>query len=150
MSNRVEHPSYYQLENGLEIIDIIRYYTCDIANAMKYIARAGLKGEAGMTIRQKEVEDCRKAVIYLCDYISYIAGTRTKLVAVQDGHPSGVDCETIASHYCDEIADAFRYLWNVGLVVDGSAARITDERASVRRAIDCIEKHIATLLCEQE
>lgn len=144
-NDRVNHPSYYQLENGVEIIDIIRYYTCDIANAMKYISRAGLKGEEGMTLRQKEVEDCRKAIFYLLDYMHNAAkGHRTTVISLP-AHPSGVDCETVASCYCVDIASAFRHLWWVGLVVDGVLIRPKGEMVKVYRAIKCIERHLDNL-----
>ena len=55
MSNRVEHPFYYQGGNGIETIDIIRHYTCDIANALKYLMRAGHKPERGMTDEERKL-----------------------------------------------------------------------------------------------
>lgn len=70
MSNRVEHPSYYQGQggNGIECIEIIRHYTCDIANAIKYLWRAGLKREMGMDDAEKEIEDLQKGLFYIEDY----------------------------------------------------------------------------------
>ena len=45
----VNHPKHYNSHpNGIECIDIIRHYVCDIANAIKYLWRAGLKVEIGM------------------------------------------------------------------------------------------------------
>ena len=39
----VNHPKHYNSHsNGIECIDIIRNYVCDIANAIKYLWRAGL------------------------------------------------------------------------------------------------------------
>ena len=44
MKEQVNHPKHYNSHpNGIECIDIIRHYTCDIANAIKYLWRAGLK-----------------------------------------------------------------------------------------------------------
>lgn len=68
MSNRVNHPSHYQGANGIETIDVIRHYVCDIANALKYLMRAGHKPERGMTDEEKEVEDLKKALWYIDDY----------------------------------------------------------------------------------
>lgn len=54
MSNNVSHPSHYNAHPaGIECIDVIRHYTCDIANAQKYLWRAGLKPEQGISD-----EDC--------------------------------------------------------------------------------------------
>lgn len=49
--NNMEHvnnPASYQRKYGIECTDIIRHYTCDIANALKYLMRAGKKQEIGM------------------------------------------------------------------------------------------------------
>lgn len=74
-NDRVNHPDYYQGRggNGIECIDIIRHYICDIANAIKYCWRAGLKTEMGMDDAEKEIEDLKKALWYIGDYrIHYI------------------------------------------------------------------------------
>ncbi len=44
----VNHPAHYQRKDGIECIDIIRHYICDIANALKYLMRAGKKQEMSM------------------------------------------------------------------------------------------------------
>lgn len=67
-NNRVEHPDYYQGKNGIETIEIIRHYACDIANALKYLMRAGKKQEMGMEDAEKEIEDLKKALWYIEDY----------------------------------------------------------------------------------
>lgn len=67
-NNRVNHPEHYQGENGIETIEIIRHYTCDIANALKYLMRAGRKSEMGMEDAEKEIEDLKKALWYIEDY----------------------------------------------------------------------------------
>jgi hypothetical protein len=33
----VNHPAHYQRKDGIECIDIISHYVCDIANAIKYL-----------------------------------------------------------------------------------------------------------------
>ena len=63
----VNHPAHYQRKDGIECIDIIRHYTCDIANALKYLWRAGLKPEMGMEDAEKEIEDLKKALWYIED-----------------------------------------------------------------------------------
>ena len=68
MSNNVNHPKHYQGKNGIETIEIIRHYVCDIANALKYLMRAGKKKEMGMDDAEKEIEDLKKALWYIEDY----------------------------------------------------------------------------------
>lgn len=144
----VSHPRHYTSHpSGVECIDIIRHYCCDIAFAMKYLWRAGLKGEEGMTQREKEIEDCRKAVWYLRDYMRNASKVQRVSVIAEPRHPSGLACETIASCYCKEIAQAFRELWFVGLISDGVLTRPRGEMTKVFRAIREIEKHIMSLVC---
>lgn len=55
----VDHPDYYRKDTGHEAIDVIEAWGLGfcLGNAVKYIARAGLKGNA--------VEDLQKARWYL-------------------------------------------------------------------------------------
>lgn len=86
---KVNHPQYYnQHPSGVECIDIIRNYVCDIANAFKYLWRAGLKGEEGMTRIDKEIEDLQKAVWYIRDFIdSYVYFSCQVRVMHEAHHP---------------------------------------------------------------
>lgn len=69
--NNVDHPRHYTSHpSGVECIEITRHYNFDIGNAIKYLWRAGLKGDAGMTQREKEIEDLEKAIWYIEDYIA--------------------------------------------------------------------------------
>ena len=58
MSDMVNHPPHYNT-GGIEVIDAIEAWELDfhLGNAVKYIARAGRKGD--------ELEDLRKARWYL-------------------------------------------------------------------------------------
>lgn len=57
-SSRVDHPAHYnQHPSGVECIDIVEHFNFNIGNAVKYIWRAGLKGDA--------IEDLEKARWYL-------------------------------------------------------------------------------------
>lgn len=57
-SDPVNHPSHYtQASVPLEPIDVLRYAPFDLGNALKYIIRAGHKGDA--------LTDYRKALKYL-------------------------------------------------------------------------------------
>lgn len=56
----VNHPSHYQQHpSGVECIDIIEHFPANIAMAMKYLWRCGLKDGAD------EIEDLRKSLWYV-------------------------------------------------------------------------------------
>jgi succinate dehydrogenase/fumarate reductase cytochrome b subunit len=63
MANTVDHPPHYGGEgNPYEVIKVIEAWGLGfhLGNAVKYIARAGSKGE-----EEDEVTDLRKAVWYI-------------------------------------------------------------------------------------
>lgn len=54
----VNHPAHYNAHPaGIECIDVVEPFGFNIGNAMKYLWRAGLKGDA--------VQDLRKALWYV-------------------------------------------------------------------------------------
>lgn len=55
----VNHPKHYTAYPGIEVIDLTKHMNFCRGNAVKYIARAGLKNP------ETEVEDLRKAIWYL-------------------------------------------------------------------------------------
>ena len=58
MSGAVDHPAHYNAHpSGVECIDVVEHMGFNLGNAIKYIWRADLKGDAA--------EDLRKAVWYL-------------------------------------------------------------------------------------
>lgn len=57
----VNHPSHYNQVPGIECIDVVRYFSFNRGNAIKYTWRAGHKGN--------EIEDLKKAIWYLQDEI---------------------------------------------------------------------------------
>lgn len=57
--DNVNHPSHYTHYEGLEIIDLTEQMSFNLGNAVKYIARAGLKNP------ETEIEDLEKAVFYI-------------------------------------------------------------------------------------
>ena len=74
-SNNVYHPKHYTSHpSGVECIDIARHYCFNIGCAIKYLWRAGLKNEKGMTDKAKEIEDLQKAVWYINDRIKELKG----------------------------------------------------------------------------
>lgn len=59
MSDMVNHPPHYTSHpSGIECIEITQHLDFCIGNAIKYLWRAGLKGEA-------KVEDMKKAIWYI-------------------------------------------------------------------------------------
>lgn len=58
MSDSVNHPQHYtQHPSGVECIQITEHFNFNLGNAIKYIWRAGLKGDS--------LEDLRKAAWYI-------------------------------------------------------------------------------------
>jgi hypothetical protein len=58
MNDPVNHPKHYtEHPSGVECIEITEYMNFCVGNAIKYLWRAGLKGE--------QVEDLRKARWYI-------------------------------------------------------------------------------------
>lgn len=75
--DNVDHPSHYtQHPSGIECIEITRHYCFSIGNAIKYLWRAGLKKDASMDDKMKEIEDLRKAIWYINDRITQLEGPK--------------------------------------------------------------------------
>ena len=55
--NTVNHPDHYAGVTGVECIDVVEHFNFNLGNAIKYIWRAGKKGE--------KIEDLEKAIWYL-------------------------------------------------------------------------------------
>lgn len=60
----VDSPVHYTSYNQVEVIEITRWLPFDLGNAVKYIARAGLKDP------EKEDQDLLKALWYVSDHIN--------------------------------------------------------------------------------
>lgn len=57
--DNINHPAHYTAYQGMEVIDLVEQMNFNRGNAVKYIARAGLKST------ETEVEDLKKAIWYL-------------------------------------------------------------------------------------
>lgn len=158
---RWNHPQHYQGDNGIECIDIIRHYTCDIANALKYLMRAGRKHERGITDADKEIEDLKKALFYIEDYGKRInkRAVYTVARAAKDAKAKGITdrevCEAqielasgyttgqITAGYDEHVADAMRQLLQVGLISsDGRIYMPRQWRSMLDRATRAIQERI--------
>lgn len=62
----VHHPAHYTHYQGLEVIDLTEQMNFNKGNAVKYIARAGIKNP------DKEIEDLQKAMWYCAREIERI------------------------------------------------------------------------------
>ena len=83
--DNVNHPKHYTTDNptitincpaeggkitlSIECIDVIRNMPSWKGCAIKYLWRAGLKSDASLSDKEKEIEDLRKAVWYINDRI---------------------------------------------------------------------------------
>ena len=71
--DNVNSPKHYTSHpSGVQCIDIVRHYCFSVGNAIKYLWRAGLKTEEGMTDKEKEIEDLNKAIWYIKDRIKQL------------------------------------------------------------------------------
>ena len=62
----VNHPAHYTAFPGIEVIDLTQHLNFCRGNAVKYLARAGLKDMA------KELEDLEKAAWYVAKEIERV------------------------------------------------------------------------------
>ena len=61
MNDPVKNPAHYTSDpSGVECIQITEHRTFNIGNAIKYLWRAGLKGDAAT-----EIQDLQKAIFYI-------------------------------------------------------------------------------------
>ncbi len=149
MSNRINHPDYYQGENGIETIDIIRHYVCDIANALKCLMRAGRKPEMGMDDAEKEKEDLKKALWYIEDYrvkipqllLSHFKSrARMQQIVIEvTGH--AID-EIAYCGYEDHVADAIGHLLCIGIIRRGEVRVSEYWEKDIREATNAIQYRI--------
>lgn len=73
--DKVNHPKHYTSDpSGIECIEITRHRDFNIGNAIKYLWRAGLKHEDGMSDVNKQIEDLNKAIWYINDEIALLQG----------------------------------------------------------------------------
>ena len=70
----INHPSHYTSHpSGIECIDIAEHHDFCIGNAIKYLWRAGLKSEDGISKKEKQIEDLKKAIWYIKREIKHLS-----------------------------------------------------------------------------
>jgi Protein of unknwon function (DUF3310) len=67
MQDNVNHPSHYTQYRGFEVIVLTEQMNFNRGNAVKYIARAGFKGDD-----KTEIEDLQKAAWYIMREINRV------------------------------------------------------------------------------
>lgn len=70
MTDNVNSPAHYNSHpSGVEAIDITRHFNFNLGNVIKYVWRAGLKGE--------NIEDLQKARFYINDELERLTSDWT-------------------------------------------------------------------------
>jgi hypothetical protein len=143
----INHPAHYQRKDGIECIDIIRHYTCDIANAIKYLWRAGLKAELGKEDAEKEIEDLKKALWYIEDYHSHFCKHGQAAVCVRKASYElafkeiiGYTIGDICNGYPSPVREAMENLLYIGFIHNGGIAICSMYRH--RTSVDAIHQRI--------
>ena len=147
---QVNHPSHYcQHPAGIECIDVIRHYVCDIANAIKYLWRAGLKAELGRDDADKEIEDLHKALWYIKDYLQnarlYCVEAKSELMQVYVEKITGHSLIDITRGYTGNVALAIGQLLQTGLVVNGVVYNQYRWPYLLGEATEAIQQRILTI-----
>ncbi len=148
----VNHPAHYnQHPAGIECIDIIRHYTCDIANAIKYLWRAGLKPEMGKQDAEKEIEDLRKALWYIEDYMENSYPHRNLKRAATEVllRLTGYNIDDVVTGYDEHVATAMRGLLRIGIISESTVYAVWEwkywigqSHTAILQRIDDIEKQM--------
>ncbi len=145
------HQHYNQHRAGIECIEVIRHYSCDIANAIKCLWCAGLKLEIGKADAEKEVEDLRTALWYIADYVDNCR-CQAPLSAKHDHvtyvikRTTGYSVSQITKGYDENIAKAIRNLLYVGISNTSVNVKVYNWMEYTRAATIAIHKRIDALL----
>lgn len=77
LPDNVNHPSHYTSHpSGVECIEITKHHDFCIGNAIKYLWRQGLKHDADKSVKEKRIEDLKKAIWYINAEIDLIEKDR--------------------------------------------------------------------------
>lgn len=84
--NNVNHPQHYnKLPNGIECIDVVKYFNFTIGSAIKYLWRYAYKGAS--------IEDLEKAVWYIQFEINELKKNENKCKATNKCEKCDGECE---------------------------------------------------------
>lgn len=130
MSN-VDHPSHYQNVPGIECIEVVERLSFNIGNAIKYLWRAGEKGN--------KAEDLRKAAWYLQRETNRVWASPFDYDAVPDRYPFDSDTRSkIASYFSTQLMAALENIM-LGVTKEDPVGLFESALSSVRLEIEAIE-----------
>lgn len=149
----IEKPVYYNSHpSGIEAISITQRRDFNMGNVIKYIWRAGLKNEHGLSTKAKQLEDLNKALVYLGFELSYLKelkkelgakGTFKKLyIRLLPIKEDNKMKDLIIHHYSNYCMMALDSIWNVGLYTDYDLANFKSTEYKLKAAIRHLEKSI--------
>lgn len=151
----VNHPKHYNSHpNGIECIDIIRHYVCDIANAIKYLWRAGLKPEMGKEDAEKEIEDLKKALWYIEDYRKLChnkgcqhrpLGCAASVVLLK---LTGHNIDDAVKGYEKNVAAAIGSLLRVGIISEHTVYAVEEWEYWLDETTKAIQRRILDIECQ--
>lgn len=150
MEENVNHPKHYNSHPaGVECIEVIRHYVCDIANAIKYLWRAGLKPEMGKDDAEKEIEDLKKAYWYIEDFkekapsLFWKRNLRNRS-CMEDSvkEMTGHTISEIAGGYEENVRTALTCLLRIGIIYHGEVCICVCWDRYILMATESIEQRI--------
>lgn len=87
----VDHPKHYNQVPGIECIDVVEHFNFNRGNAIKYIWRAGDKGN--------EIEDLQKALWYIQREIERVTKEQLEEFSpLPEGEWQCAECEGVGKH----------------------------------------------------
>jgi hypothetical protein len=97
----VQNPPHYKGNpSGIECIDVVEHLNFNRGNAIKYLWRAGLKGDSA-----KEVEDLEKALWYVTREIDRLKVNALDAVEADNLDADNIDPSNMATMSADALAD---------------------------------------------
>ncbi len=145
------NPAHYrQHPAGCQCISVIRHYQCNVAMAIKYLWRAGLKQEQGLTSQAKMIEDLEKALWYMNDCASYLFGEKIKTCTDAEFYEdfiatTGYNPTDIVNGFDAKIQPIISRLLYTGLVVNGNLKYGENAAQYVYAAIFLLGEYIEEL-----
>lgn len=150
-----KHPDYYNMHpKGIECITIIRHYQSDVAMAVKYLWRAGLKTEQGKTKLEKTLDDYEKCLDYINDWYHHLTDKEGACLLAMQQHTDS-DVTRIISEvtgrvqadilkgFDGDVASAISALLHTGIICNGVVCtsvftldRVRDARFIVSNRIE--------------
>ena len=96
MTDKVNHPSHYQSGDSMEVIEVIEAFNLPphLANAVKYILRAGKKRNAK--------EDLKKAIWYLVRHLFHKHKVVVGVTAFYEKHKKKMNIKVAEGEYIKE------------------------------------------------